>query len=61
MTIQPITDRAPACYGFQCPKHAECARYAAVDTTSWANTIGTCDDGQGGRPLFVPIVATEDA
>ena len=53
MTIHPITDTRPACYGVQCPQHAECARYAAVEGSSWADTIGTCDDGEGGRPLFV--------
>lgn len=61
MTIEPITDTRPACYGVQCPVHADCARYAAVESTSWAQTIGTCDDGQGGRPRFVPIKQEQEA
>lgn len=57
MTITPKTETIPACYGVCCPDHGECKRYAAVESTLPGHTIGTCDDGQGGRPLFVPIVA----
>jgi len=54
--IRAISDTAPACYGVACPKHAACSRYAAVETTSPDHTIATCDDGAGGRPLFVAVV-----
>lgn len=55
MNITPITDTNPACFGAQCPKRAECNRYAAVEGTCWSNTLPTCDDGQGGRPMFVAL------
>ena len=54
--IRAISDTTPACYGVACPKHASCTRYAAVETTSPDHTIATCDDGIGGRPLFVAMV-----
>lgn len=53
MSITPRTDTMPACYGVLCPKHAACARYHAVEQTSMNHTQATCDDGQGGRPMFV--------
>ena len=55
MTIVPITNTTPACYGIACPKHGACARYHAVEQTSPDHTQGTCDDGQGGRPMFVDL------
>lgn len=57
MNILPITTTRPACYGIGCPRHGECTRYAAVELTTWEQTIGTCYDGAGGRPLFVPVAA----
>lgn len=56
MTIVPISETVPACYGVCCTDHGECQRYAAVEAALPGQTIGTCDDGQGGRPLFVPLV-----
>ena len=59
MTITAITEKTPACYGVCCPQHHECQRYAAVEGTSVHDTIATCDDGKGGRPLFVQVKSTE--
>lgn len=53
MTIYPISEKVPACYGICCKRHHDCARYAAVEWTSQDQTIATCDDGSGGRPLFL--------
>ena len=55
MPIKQITETHPAGYGVVCPKHGQCARYAMVEQTSADDTIATCDDGQGGRPLFVAL------
>jgi len=54
-----MTPIAPACYGVMCPRHHECARYAAVDGAGWAmQFIGTCGDG---LPMFVPLVREAQA
>lgn len=53
--IRALSPTTPACYGVVCHKHATCTRYAAVETTSPDHTIATCDDGKGGRPLFVAV------
>lgn len=54
MSIQPITDTTPACFGVCCPKHAQCARYEAAEGVQGASAIATCDDnGDGSRPLFL--------
>lgn len=60
MSIVPITASTPACYGICCPKHSQCARYEAVETTSMDATIATCQGGDGERPLFVQL-QTEEA
>lgn len=59
--IKPISDTLPACYGVCCPNHAECPRYAAVETTSPDHTIATCSDGKGGWPLLVQAKAEAEA
>lgn len=56
MTIQPITDTTPACYGVCCPMHGQCARYAAIETASTVHIIATCEDA-GERPLFSQALA----
>lgn len=61
MTISPITDTVPACYGICCERRAECARYAAVEVTIEPLTIATCDSGRGQRPRFVALHAAEAA
>jgi len=45
------------CLGVLCEVHHRCVRYAAVEGTRIpsANFIGHCADGQGGRPMFLPI------
>jgi hypothetical protein len=53
MSIVPISDKAPACYGICCSRRRECARYEAVDSTLMDHTIATCCDGAGERPLFI--------
>lgn len=55
MNITHITNEAPACYGICCPKHGQCARYEAVETTSMDHTISTCEDAAGQRPLFIDV------
>lgn len=58
MTIQPITDTTPACYGIGCELHSDCARYRAVDLMpSGAVVIGTCAAPGTERPLFVAVKA----
>lgn len=53
MTIQPITETTPACFGVCCPVHGKCARYQAAEGAQGATAIATCDDnGDGSRPLF---------
>lgn len=44
MTITPITATTPACFGVCCPRHAECARYAAAEGPNAVSPIATCDD-----------------
>ena len=61
LSISPINDRNPACYGIGCARHGECNRYAAVEQTTWEHTIGTCDDGAGRRPMFVPVAVQAGA
>lgn len=58
MTIVRKTPTLPACYGVQCPHHAVCQRYAAVEMTSPDHTIGTCSDSADGWPML-SLVATE--
>jgi len=55
VSIVPITSTAPACYGIACRQHGQCARYHAVEATSPDHTIPLCDDGKGGRPMFVEL------
>ena len=45
------------CLGVLCELHHRCLRYAAVEDSRVpsASFIGYCSDGQGGRPMFVPI------
>lgn len=59
MTIQPITDKAPACYGVACHLHADCSRYQAVDhMPAGAIVIGTCATSDPAeRPLFLRVKA----
>lgn len=46
----------PNCFGVACEKHGQCQRYHAVDgSIGHPRTIGHCLDGNGARPLFVPI------
>jgi hypothetical protein len=60
MTIKPITDTTPACFGVCCPQHGQCARYAAVESAWGADSIATCDDdGTGQRPLFLQLQREE--
>lgn len=40
-----------------CPQHGECARYQAINGSTYEPRIGTCDQGDGERPLFVPVWA----
>lgn len=53
MTITPITDKTPACFGVVCEKHGQCQRYANVEASEPHNTIGTCVEHDGSRPLFI--------
>ena len=57
MDITPITDKIPACFGVCCERHAQCARYQAVEGAALSSAhIGYCEpDERGERPLFVPI------
>lgn len=59
MTIQPITDTTPLCYGITCHLHASCSRYLDVDRMpAGAIVIGTCATPPGTeRPLFVQVKA----
>lgn len=60
MTIKPITDTTPTCFGVCCPQHGQCARYAAAEGTLGADPIATCDDnGTGERPLFLRLKREE--
>lgn len=61
MNITPITPTNPACYGITCPQHGQCARYAAVEESSPSETIATCEEAPGVRPLFVSLVEGEPA
>lgn len=49
-----------ACYGVGCPRRGQCARYAAVESTTEPHTEATCDTGNGTRPLFVARVAVAE-
>jgi hypothetical protein len=55
MTIMPITDKTPACYGTCCPVHQRCARYAAVDGMRSSFVIATCSTDGDDRPLFLAL------
>ena len=47
------------CFGVgDCPKHAICARYAAIETDSSAERIATCFDGDS-FPGFVELEPVE--
>lgn len=60
MNITPITATTPACFGVCCPRHAECASYAAAEGPNATSPIATCDDnGTNERPLFVQLVREE--
>lgn len=62
MTLIPISTTnpaAPACFGMCCPRHGQCARYAAAEGPAGQHAIATCDDnGDGSRPLFLAAQAT---
>jgi len=46
---------APACFGIACPRHALCARYAAVDDSrADPGTMVTCTDGRR-FPMFLSL------
>lgn len=55
MTIIPITDQTPACFGVMCPKHKDCEHWHLVDNAPATQIfIGTCDKhGTGDRPKFL--------
>lgn len=53
MTIQPITTTTPSCFGVMCPKHQDCARYAAIEDPKVTARQATCDHGDGETPMFV--------
>lgn len=55
MTIHPITDTTPACYGVACEVHHRCARYAAVDGMAAHHTAIACCSVDSRRPLFIEI------
>lgn len=52
MTIIPITLTEPACYGLMCPQHEHCRRYHAAEGEP-VQTVMTCEDAAGDRPMFV--------
>ncbi len=54
MNITPLTKAETACFGVCCERHQACQRYHAAEGAP-TNTIATCDDGQGNRPLFVAV------
>lgn len=54
MEIKQITPKVPVCFGVGCPQHGQFQRYQAVNGATYEQRIGTCDDGDGKRPLFVP-------
>jgi hypothetical protein len=55
MTLHPITDTAPACFGVMCHLHGDCTRYRAIDSmASDAVAIGTCATPPAiERPMFI--------
>lgn len=57
MTIQPITEKTPLCYGVLCELHARCSRYLGVERMpAGAIVIGTCATPPAvERPLFVQV------
>jgi hypothetical protein len=59
-TTEQIAGAKPACYGVGCPDRGMCQCYAAVEKTTEPHTIGTCDTGDGARPLFVALVAVAE-
>ena len=48
----------PACFGVACPKHAECARYHAIETAP-AVTIDSCQRGNTW-PMFIQRKEAEE-
>jgi hypothetical protein len=59
-TTEQIAGAKPACYGVGCPQRGQCERYTAVERTTEPYTEGTCDVGNGVRPLFVARVAVAE-
>lgn len=56
-----MSECSPACYGVECSLHHNCKRYAMVDgAKAWQSFIGHCLDGEGGRPLYLPIVTSKE-
>lgn len=63
VNIQPITPKAPACFGLCCELHNQCARYHAIEGMPDSSiAIDSCSGmGEGPRPLFQPEVAIAEA
>lgn len=62
MSITPITEKTPACFGVMCERHKDYQRYHAVEQVSSSNTvIGNCFEHGTDTPLFVPIQQEEAA
>ena len=55
-SLEPRDD--PACFGVACPKHAECARYHAIETAP-AVTIDSCQRGNTW-PMFIQRKEAEE-
>jgi hypothetical protein len=54
MSIQPITDTTPTCFGVSCPHRQCCQRYACIESEPQADRIATCDDrAEGEYPLLL--------
>lgn len=60
--IDKTNPSAPACFGVCCPRHGDCARYAAAEGPAGQHAIATCNGcGEGERPLFLARKAEEAA
>jgi len=57
--ITPISKAQHACYGVTCDRRKDCQRYALIEQTSTDNTIATCDNGLGDKPMFVAVEKKE--
>lgn len=55
MTITPITNDFPPCFGVMCHQHGQCARYHSVEVHGSARAIGDCHQGRPEWPLFVQV------